>query len=119
MDKQDELSARVAKLEAELEQAKQALEALQPKKPFVPTVSMQPIDWTAGMKMSPDAAEAMARVVPDPPKKADMGAWARNRTSVPGGFGPSDARGWQKGAAKVKPSEKLDVPPQPKSYWSK
>jgi hypothetical protein len=121
MTEHDDLAKRVSELERDLAEAKKALEALKPKEPFVPKMTMQPIDWTAGMKMSADAAQAMARVVHDPPKgqKTDMGAWARNRIGEPGGFGPGPSDKWPKVPTKVRPKEKLEVPRSPKSYWSK
>jgi hypothetical protein len=93
MSEHDELAARVAKLEAELAEAKKALEAVKPKEPFRPRMNMQPIDWTEGMRMPPDAAQKMAAVVPDVKGKMTaeevQSAWARSRISGPVGFGPA------------------------------
>jgi hypothetical protein len=113
----EELVKRIEQLEAELAELKAQLPP--PKKEFVPRMTMQPIDWTEGMKMSADAAQKMAAVVPDPPKKVDMGAWARNRTSVPGGFGPEPGKWPKPGPTKVRPEEELKIPPKPWSGWSK
>jgi len=89
----DDLKQRVEKLEAELAEAKKALEAVKPKEPFRPRMTMPQIDWTAGMRMSPDAAQKMAAVVPDVKCKMTaeqvQSAWARSRISGPGGFGPA------------------------------
>jgi hypothetical protein len=115
-----ELKREFAELIAELKTRFAEVESRLPpvKKPFVPA-SMPTIDYTEQFRLPMDAAQKMAAVVPDPPKKYDPNAFRRNSPSVPGGFGPSDARGWQKGAAKVRAEEKLEVPPLPKSYWSK
>jgi hypothetical protein len=94
MSEHDDLAKRVSELERDLAEAKKALEALKPKEPFVPRMTMQPIDYTENFRLPPDAAQKMAAVVPDPPKKVDMGAWARNRIGEPGGFGPGPARQW-------------------------
>ena len=115
----DELVKRIATLETELADLKAQLP--KPEKPFVPT-PMPKIDYTENFRLPPDAAQAMARVVHDPPKgqKTDMGAWARNRMGEPGGFGPGPSDKWPKpGPTKVREEEKLEVPPPPKSYWSK
>ena len=114
----DELVKRIATLETELADLKAQLP--KPEKPFVPT-PMPKIDYTENFRLPPDAAQAMARVVHDPPKgqKTDMGAWARNRMGEPGGFGPGPSDKWPKVPTKVRPKEKLEVTPSPKSYWSK
>jgi|SRR6516162_825073 hypothetical protein len=114
----DELVKRIATLETELADLKAQLP--KPEKPFVPT-PMPKIDYTENFRLPPDAAQAMARVVHDPPKgqKTDMGAWARNRMGEPGGFGPGPSDKWPKVPTKVRPEEKLEVTPSPKSYWSK
>ena len=65
MSEYDDLVRRVSALETELAEAKKALEAGKPKPEFVPRAPMLgPIDWTAGMKMPPDAAAKMALNVP-------------------------------------------------------
>ena len=95
MSEYDDLVRRVSALEAELAEAKKALEAGKPKPEFVPRAPMPKIDWTAGMKMPPSAVQAMARVVPDvkrEPQTAEQVAssWARSRIGQPGGFGPAN-----------------------------
>jgi hypothetical protein len=93
MSEYDELAGRVAKLEAELAEAKKALEAGKPKEPFKPSRHYTPIDWTAGFKLPPDAAQKMAAVVPDvkgekwDPVRQEH-AWSQTRMYEPGGFGP-------------------------------
>ena len=93
MSEHDELATRVAKLEAELAETKKALEALKPEEPFRPRMTMPRIDYTENFRLPADAAQAMARVVPD--VKGQMtaeqvqSAWARSRISGPGGFGPA------------------------------
>src|SRR5262249_28627869 len=58
-----------------------------------PRMTMQPIDWTEGMRMPPDAAQKMAAVVPDVKgQKFNPHAWAQTRMYGPGGFGPSPER---------------------------
>ena len=52
MSEHDELAERVAKLEQELAEAKKALEALRPEKPFVPRAPLRKIDYTEGMTAS-------------------------------------------------------------------
>jgi len=92
MTEYDDLASRVAKLEAELAEAKKALEAVKPKEPFKPKLQMPRFDPTENFRLPPDAAQAMARVVPD--VKGQMtaeqvqSAWARSRISEPSGFGP-------------------------------
>jgi hypothetical protein len=92
MSEHDELATRVAKLEAELAETKKALEALKPEEPFRPRMTMPRIDYTENFRLPADAAQAMARVVPD--VKGQMtaeqvqSAWARSRISEPSGFGP-------------------------------
>src|SRR5215831_10597465 len=89
----DDLAKRVAALETELAEAKKALEATKPEEPFVPKKPWQPIDWTEGMRMPPDAAQKMAAVVPDVKgQKFNPHAWAQTRMYGPGGFGPSPER---------------------------
>src|SRR5262245_51854413 len=120
MSEHDELLRRVEALEAELAEAKRELEALKPEPEFRPRMQMQPIDYTENFRLPPDAAQAMARVVQTPKdQKFNPHAWAQNRVGEPGGFGPPPGGNWQKGAAKVRESEKLVVPQPPKSYWSK
>jgi hypothetical protein len=115
----DELAQRVAKLEAELAEAKKALEALKPEEPFRPRMTMQPIDYTENFRLPAHAAQKMAAVVPDVKgQKFDPNAWARNRIAEPGGFGPPKGN-WPKGPTKVQPKDQLKVPQPPKSYWSK
>lgn len=82
-----ELKRKVAELEAKAK----------PKPEFKPTRPYQPIDWTAGMRLSPSAAQAMAKVVPDvkpKPMTAEevASSWARSRVSEPSGFGPGKER---------------------------
>jgi hypothetical protein len=85
----DDLAKRVAALETELAEAKKSLEAVKPKEPFKSKLEMPRIDWTEGMRMPPDAAQAMARVVPDVKgQKFSEHAWAQTRVGRPGGFGP-------------------------------
>lgn len=90
----DELAARVARLEGKLAEAKKALEAVKPKEPFKSRLEMPKIDWTEGMRMPPDAAQAMARVVPDVKGKSGFNehAWSQTRMYGPGGFGPPPER---------------------------
>jgi hypothetical protein len=113
----DELVKRIEQLEAELAELKAQLPP--PKKEFVPSKPWQPIDYTENFRLPADAAQKMAAVVPDPPKKVDMGAWARNRIGDRGGFGPGPAGKWPKaGPTKVRPEEKFEIPPQPWSGWT-
>src|SRR6516162_4209003 len=113
MTEHDDLAKRVSELERDLAEAKKALEALKPKEPFVPRMTMQPIDWTAGMKMSLDAAQKMAAVVPDVKgQKSDMGAWDRNRIGQPGGFGPAGP--WPK----PEPRKNVGEPVKDERYMS-
>jgi len=92
MSEYDDLATRVAKLERELAEAKRALERVKPPEPFKPKFEMQKIDYTEQFRLPADAAQAMARVVPD--VKGQMtaeqvqSAWARSRISEPSGFGP-------------------------------
>jgi hypothetical protein len=93
MSEHDELANRVAKLEAELAEAKKTLEAVKPKEPFRSKLEMPRIDWTEGMRMPPNAAQAMARVVPDVKgQKFSEHAWSQTRMYGPGGFGPPPER---------------------------
>ena len=96
MSEHDELAKRVSELERDLAEAKKALEALKPKEPFRPRMTMQPIDYTEGMSMSGPAMKPMVDLV-NPPKglKYDKDAWARSRISGPSGFGPAPGR-WPK-----------------------
>ena len=93
MSEYDDLAKRVAALEVELAKAKKALEAVKPKEPFKPKFEMQKIDYTEGFRLPADAAQAMARVVPDVKGKMTaeqvQSSWARSRISGPGGFGPA------------------------------
>ena len=119
MSDHDELTKRIAALEAELAQLKSELPP--PRREFVPRAPLPKIDYTENFRLPADAAQEMARVVHDPPKgqKFDPHAWAQTRVGERGGFGPSDERRWQKGAAKVRAEEQLKVPQPPKSYWTK
>jgi hypothetical protein len=93
MSAHDELAARVAKLEQELAEAKRALEAVKPKEPFRPRMNLQPIDYTENFRLPPDAAQAMARVVPDVKGKGfNAHAHAQTKMYGPGGFGPPPDR---------------------------
>src|SRR5215471_5146306 len=76
----DNLAARVAKLEAELAETKKALDAVKPKEPDRPRLNMPPVDWTASMRMPPDAAKKMALNVKAGKQTADevRSSWARN-----------------------------------------
>jgi hypothetical protein len=94
MSEYDDLMRRVSALEAELAEAKKALEAQKPKDPFKPRGEpWQPIDWTAGMRMPADAAQKMAAIVPDVKgQKFNEHAWAQTRISQPSGLGPPRER---------------------------
>jgi hypothetical protein len=88
MSNEDDLAAKVAKLEAELT----ALKAQLPK-PAEPEKKREPwprYDPTEGFRMPASAAQAMARVVPDVKSGGfDKTAWDRNKgPGEPGGFGP-------------------------------
>jgi hypothetical protein len=84
-DEYDELKRRVEKLEGELAEAKKSLDAVEPLEPRKP---MPKIDWTEGMSMSPSAMKPMVDLINPKNMKYDPDAWARNRISEPGGFGP-------------------------------
>jgi len=115
----EELVKRIAALEAELAQLKSELPP--PRKEFVPRAPIPRFDPTENFRLPADAAHEMAKVVKDPPKDKGFNAhaWAQTKIGSPGGFGPADKRGWQTGAAKVRPEEKLEVPKPPWSGWSK
>jgi hypothetical protein len=82
----EDLVKRIAALEAELAALKTQVK---PKEPFKSKFEMQKIDWTEGMRMGSDAAQAMARVVPDVKgQKFSEHAWSQTRMYGPGGFGP-------------------------------
>jgi hypothetical protein len=118
MGEYDDLAKRVAVLEAELAEAKKALEAVKPKVPFRPRMKMPKIDWTEGMRMPPDAAQKMAVVVPDVKGKGfSPHAWAQTKMGEPGGFGPASGD-WGKGPTKVRPDEQLKIEKPPWSGWS-
>jgi hypothetical protein len=106
----DELVRRVAKLEAELAEAKKALEAVKPKEPFKPKFEMPRFDPTEGFRLPASAAREMARVVPDvkaEPMTAEQvqSSWARSRISGPGGFGPPK---WEKEKRQPVPVKKAE-----------
>jgi|SRR6516165_574275 hypothetical protein len=114
----DDLAKRVAALEGELAEAKKALEAVKPPEPYRPRMTMPKIDYTEGMSMSGSAMKPMVDLVNPQGLKFDPSAWARNRLSEPGGFGPPPGGNWDKGPTKVRPEEKLKIPEPPRSYWS-
>jgi len=94
----DDLAARVAKLEAELAETKKALDAVKPKEPDRPRLNMPPVDWTASMRMPPDAAKKMALNVKAGKQTADevRSSWARNSMfNERGGFGPGPGGNWE------------------------
>ena len=123
MTDHDELAKRVEKLEAELAEAKKALEALKPEEPFVPKFEMPHYDPTEGMSMSGSAMKPMVDLIhgkgPKQDAQAIRNAWARNSYPQPGGFGPGPGGNWDKGPTKVKPEEELKIPEPPRSLWSK
>src|SRR5262245_55348363 len=114
------MSEDVSKEISELKRRLAELEAKQSaKEPPRPRMNMQPIDWTEGMRMPPDAAQKMAAVVPDVKDKGfNPHAWSQTKMGEPGGFGPAEGN-WPKGPTKVRPEEELKVPKPPRSYWSK
>jgi hypothetical protein len=86
----EELVKRIGDLEAELAELRAQLK---PKEPFKPRFAMPRYDPTEGMRMGPDAAQAMARVVPDVKgQKFSEHAWSQTRMYGPGGFGPPPER---------------------------
>jgi len=86
----DGLVKRIADLERELAELKAQLK---PREPFKPRFEMPRFDPTEGMRMGPDAAQAMARVVPDVKgQKFSEHAWSQTRMYGPGGFGPPPER---------------------------
>ena len=114
----DELADRVAKLEADLAEAKKALEAVKPKEPFRPRMTMPKIDYTEGMSASGPALKPMVDLVNPQGLKYDPGAWRRNSPSEPGGFGPAGQ--WPK----PKPTKNVVVKDDPyvsvrDGLWSK
>ena len=121
----DDVEKKIADLQHQIDELKAAhnevadlfnAKALS-KEPFSRKPQLGPtIDYTAHARMSADAAQKMALNVQG---KYDPGAWARNRTTEPGGFGPGPAGKWPKGPTTVRPQDKLEVPRPPKSYWSK
>ena len=110
MSEYDDLAKRVAALEVELAEAKKALEAVKPKEPFKPKFEMQKIDYTEGFRLPADAAQAMARVVPDVKGKMTaehvQSSWARSRISGPSGFGPPK---WEEEKRQRVPVKKAEV----------
>jgi hypothetical protein len=93
MSEYDDLSKRVAALEVELAEAKKSLDAVKPKEEFKSRLNMEKIDYTENFRLPFDAAQAMARVVPDvKDQKFNPHAWAQTRMYGPGGFGPSPER---------------------------
>jgi len=107
-DEYDDLVKRVSALEAELAEAKKALEASKPKEPFVPKKPWQKIDYTEGFRLPPDAARDMARIVPDVKGQGfNAHAWAQTRVSQPGGFGPPPGTKVEE-AKRVEPAPKVE-----------
>ena len=87
MSEREELAKRIADLEAELAQLKSELPP--PKKEFVSKKPWQPIDYTEQCRLPADAAQAMARVVPDVERSGfNEHAHAQTKVGSPGGFGP-------------------------------
>jgi len=80
----DELAEWIAKLEAQLAELKAQLPKAE--KPFVQREPIPRFDPTEGMRLPADAAQAMARVVPDPPKGKGFNphAWSQTKISEPG-----------------------------------
>ena len=113
----DELAKRIEALEAELAELRAQLP--KPEKPVVKSrMPYVPHDYTENFRMPMDAAQKMAAIVPDPPKKTDLDAFRRNSPSVLGGFGPP-GRNWGKGPTKVREEEKLKIEKPPWSGWNK
>lgn len=86
----DDVGEKIAELQRQIDELKKAQE---PKPEFVPRPPMPKIDWTAGMKMHPSAAQEMAKVVHDvkhKPITADevASSWARSRISGPASLIP-------------------------------
>src|SRR5262249_13031806 len=87
-------------LEREIAQLKRRIEELEgkakPKEPFVPKKPWAPIDYTAGFRLPADAAQAMAKVVPDVKEQSSKErlehAWSQTKVSGPGRFGPPRER---------------------------
>src|SRR5262249_43254259 len=87
-------------LEREIAQLKRRIEELEgkakPKEPFVPKKPWAPIDYTAGFRLPADAAQAMAKVVPDVKEQSSKErlehAWSETKGSGPAGFGPPRER---------------------------
>jgi len=110
------MSEDLAKEISELKRRLAELEAKQSaQEPPRPRMNMPKIDYTENFRLPPDAAQAMAKVVHDPPKgqKSDMGAWARNRIGQPGGFGPAPGH-WPK----PKPTKNVGEPVKDERYMS-
>ena len=92
-DEYDDLAKRVSALEAEQAEMKKAIEALKPPDPFKRKFQMPHFDPTEQFRLPADAAQAMARVVPDVKGKGfNEHAWSQTRMYGPGGFGPSPER---------------------------
>jgi hypothetical protein len=111
----EDLKRRITELEADL---KRLLKAQEPKTPLKPRQPYVPRDWTAGMRMPPDAAQAMARVVPDVKREPQTAqqvqdAWAKTRISGPSGFGPPK---WEE--EKKPQPQKPEEPQKPKDNRS-
>ena len=120
MSDHDDLAKRVSELERDLAEAKRALEALKPKEPFVPRMTMQPIDYTEGMSMSGPALKPMVDLVNPKAPKFDPSAWARNRYPEPGGFGkPQDAKPKNKVERGSGWREPPPLEPMIRGRWSK
>jgi hypothetical protein len=102
MSELDDLVRRVCALESELAEAKKTLEAAKPEEPFKSNFDLPKIDWTAGMKMPPDAAAKLAlNVGKGEPQTLEQvqSSWARSTISGGGGFGP---RNWDEAERREK-----------------
>lgn len=116
MSSNDELVKRIAALEAELAELKARVPKPEPE--FVQR-EWPRYDPTESFRLPASTAREMARVVPaaKQSKENPMDAWARERRSSPGGFGPKE-----KPVGEPEVRRTPEAPPlegMRKGHWSK